>query len=150
MPKLECNLPTKCKILHQTASIFDPIGFLTLAVLPMKLFIQELWEKNRLRGANVAAVSIIDSWSDVEVRIPRKASDTINTTEIHTFVDASQKVYALARCNETLYGGSDQIGFDKRKKDGQNGVLAKSVPAAKYTETIRTVEDVVYVADIAN
>ena len=110
---LSCDVPqlkpsesmTKTDILSYTNKIFDPLGFLAPAVLPLKLILQSTWLA-RLgwdeQLPNEAAVKVkqwfVEAGCLNEICIPRYMKNGIQSTnvdlELHTFCDASQEAYA--------------------------------------------------------
>jgi hypothetical protein len=106
VPKHEClEKITKRVILSLVQKIFDPMGFLSPALLPPKLMIQRAWAKE------VGWDQVLDEeahrdfqqWGkEVEIleqiRLPRKVTGNhkLNEVQLHTFTDGSQSAFAAA------------------------------------------------------
>ena len=87
---------------EKIATLFDPLGFLSPYVVRAKILFQEMWAsgtdwddpvyENRLRKAHQWLNELLELPS---LRIPRcfRTNIKVRSTTLHTFVDASQKVY---------------------------------------------------------
>ncbi|XP_059622190.1 uncharacterized protein LOC132265510 [Phlebotomus argentipes] len=93
---------TKRGITSESASIFDPIGWLAPVILRAKIIIQMLW-KEEVGWDQKPAEVIINRWKDFrnditaieEIRIPRWTQYTPQSrVELHGFADASEKAFA--------------------------------------------------------
>lgn len=94
----------KRKILSTIASIYDPCGFCSPVILPIKLLLQELWEL-KVKWDTVLSEELQRKWEDLmdnlkdikHIEIPRfmgVAGKVGNTTyELHGFSDASKYAY---------------------------------------------------------
>ncbi|KIH60745.1 integrase core domain protein [Ancylostoma duodenale] len=99
-----CPNPTKRKVLQFTHATFDPLGYLIPLLLPAKIYLQDLWKRNR--GWDDLLTPEEDrEWQEIcnnaaryVATIPRSiaASPTNNQYELHTFTDASLRSYAAA------------------------------------------------------
>ena len=94
---------TKRQILKKTATVFDPLGFLTPFTLMAKLILQNLWRTNIDWDDDVDA-STQESWErwlqelskiSQTIRIPRSFNIQPGyQTQLHLFCDASEKAFA--------------------------------------------------------
>ena len=110
---LSCEIPmlqikegvSKRAILSYINKVFDPIGFLTPALLPLKLLLQDAWAVKMGWDEYLPEESVdkLKLWSDeVEslrhIRIKRSLTGGLfpdkGMLELHTFCDASQEAYA--------------------------------------------------------
>ncbi|XP_059047815.1 uncharacterized protein LOC131843226 [Achroia grisella] len=96
------NLLTKRNILRQIASLFDPMGWLSPAIIKAKIFMQKLWLKP-VDWDKELSNDLKEEWNKYkndlpvlsEIKIPRwneRPSDV--DVELHGFADASQSAYA--------------------------------------------------------
>ena len=97
---------TKRNVLKKTATLFDPLGFLSPFVVRAKLFMQQAWV-DALEWDEVLPSERREQWKTwfgelpllEEIKIPRCLKDTSreeNSISLHTFSDASEKAYAAA------------------------------------------------------
>ncbi|XP_059061322.1 uncharacterized protein LOC131854209 [Achroia grisella] len=96
------NLLTKRNILRQIASLFDPMGWLSPAIIKAKIFMQKLW-LNQVDWDEELSNDLKEEWNKYkndlpvlsEIKIPRWNGSTIDVeVELHGFADASQSAYA--------------------------------------------------------
>ena len=90
---------TKQKFLATLASIFDPLGMITSVTLKMKLFLEELWEKEeewdeRLTSKNVTTWKGImaDMNGISSIHLPRFVGN--GSSQLLCFYFSSSKAYA--------------------------------------------------------
>ena len=98
---------TKRSVLQFIASIYDPTGDFSPAILKMKIFLQDIWkanmdwdsmvddEKAGLWGKIIADVMDIDKIS-VKRYVNLDMEDECNRYELITFTDASKRAYCAA------------------------------------------------------
>ena len=90
----------------KTATIFDPLGFLSPFTVRGKLLMQEAWTE-AVTWDEVMSFQLTKKWKTwfrelpdlAKVKIPRCLKDPHSKEErltIHTFTDASEKAYAAA------------------------------------------------------
>lgn len=93
-------LNTKRKILHFVASNFHPLGWLATIIIPLKCFLQELWEKQYKWDQELQEedkrqwINILQDWKTTQFVVPRLVGSKKEDRELHVFVDASSKAYA--------------------------------------------------------
>ncbi|VDN29658.1 unnamed protein product [Gongylonema pulchrum] len=101
LPNIEGEV-MKRKILQGIASIFDPLGLISPAILPAKVLLQNFWRKNYRWDDKINAEEasewerIIKEWKNACIEIPRKAATKKDLKEIHFFTDVSLHAYATA------------------------------------------------------
>ncbi|XP_070567292.1 uncharacterized protein [Ptychodera flava] len=99
-------LVTKREIVRATASLYDPLGFITPVHINAKIFVQKLW-KAQLQWDEPLQSDLRNEWVKIchelqtvsEIQIPRYPfnSDTNESKfELHAFSDASKKAYGAA------------------------------------------------------
>lgn len=96
---------TKRSVISDVARIYDPLGIAGPVVVAAKIFIQQLW-KLQLSWDDELPDSLASEWLDFRMalntlhntRIQRHVFDgqTSLHTQIHVFVDASEKAYGAA------------------------------------------------------
>jgi len=97
---------TKRNVLKKTATLFDPLGFLSPFVVKAKLFMQQTWLQ-ALEWDDVLPPEHKEQWKSwfselpllEEVKIPRCSKDRnreVHSVTLHTFSDASEKAYSAA------------------------------------------------------
>ena len=86
------NLPaTKREILGFISIIFDPLGFVTPAVLEPKLIMQDLWKRNIEWDEDIPD-DLAQIWSKWQATQPHYLSAE-ESIELHVFADASSVAY---------------------------------------------------------
>ncbi|XP_058810967.1 uncharacterized protein LOC131675845 [Topomyia yanbarensis] len=98
--------PTKREVLRVIMSIFDPLGFVAPFVVHGKCLIQDIW-RSKVGWDEKVPDEIFSRWKKwvqvlgrlCEVKIPRcyfpgYSADSLDTLELHVFVDASESAYA--------------------------------------------------------
>ena len=107
---------TKEGILSDTGKTFDVLGWLTPAVLPMKILFQELWKmgigwEEELPQAVLQAHQTwrdeLSSLSDVHVPRPYFLPEEALTVQLHGFSDASEKAFGAVIYVRTTYRHSN-------------------------------------------
>jgi len=92
---------TKRKVLATTASIFDPHGLLSPAVIAYKIFLQKVWQ-DKLLCDEVLPANLKQEWNQLLQNIPKLSQLKINrkficfnavNTQIHGFCDSSEQAY---------------------------------------------------------
>nr|CAD2168057.1 unnamed protein product [Meloidogyne enterolobii] len=96
---------TKRKILAFIASHFDPLGLITPLILPLKIFMQSLWE-NKLKWDDQLPVDLVEKWNtllkewtdETPINIPRRLSNSNQHQkfQLHCFTDASEAAMCAA------------------------------------------------------
>ncbi|XP_062710495.1 uncharacterized protein LOC134288735 [Aedes albopictus] len=96
--------PTKREILSVLMSIYDPLGLLANFLMPLKLLLQEIWRSGVAWDEPIADPQL-QKWKSWLTYLPQAGSVRIPrcytalapyeqlTTELHTFVDASELGY---------------------------------------------------------
>ena len=107
---------TKKQILSDTSKTFDVLGWITPAILPMKIMIQELWqlkvgwaeelpspyiERHRLWREELSLLA------DVQVHRPYFLMEETLTVQLHGFSDASEKAYGAVVYVRATYENSN-------------------------------------------
>lgn len=115
-------------ILSYIASIFDPLGLLSPAILPFKLFFQDLWNL-KLKWCDPLSASSLRKWSQLSNTI-KSSTFTINRRvsnfsseschhKLHAFSDASGVTFSCCVFLRTLYSSSEtcesRLIFSKSK-----------------------------------
>ncbi|XP_015376264.1 PREDICTED: uncharacterized protein LOC107170613 [Diuraphis noxia] len=93
---------SQAKILSEIATIFDPLGLFGPVIIIAKIIMQKLWQI-KVNWDDVLPDNICAEWQRYRdglpslnnLRIPRKiiSNKIVVITEIHGFVDASEKAY---------------------------------------------------------
>ncbi|CAB3981675.1 Hypothetical predicted protein [Paramuricea clavata] len=94
---------TKRNVLKKTASLFDPLGFLSPFIIKAKLYLQQAWLE-ALDWDDELPYKLKNQWKNwfnelhllQEIKIPRclKNSNLVTSVTLHSFSDASEKEYA--------------------------------------------------------
>jgi len=91
---------TNRRVLATTASIFDPLGLLSPAVIAYKIFLQKLWQ-DRLQWDELLPAHL-QEWNHLLQTIPKLSQLKINrrvicsnaaNIQIHGFCDSSERAY---------------------------------------------------------
>ena len=97
-PQRQCL--TKREILRFLAEHFDPVGLIAPALLPVKLFIQDLWRNGYSWDQEIDNkrkeewVQMTSQWTEFEFPVKRNITLQRSDSQLHIFVDASQLAYA--------------------------------------------------------
>ena len=92
------TVSTKRKVLATTASIFDPLGLLSPAVIAYKIFLQKLWQ-DKLQWDDLLPAYLQQEWNQLHQTIPNLSQIKINrkficanatNIQIHGFCDSSE------------------------------------------------------------
>ena len=112
---------TKRGILSQTASVFDPLGFLAPVIVKAKAILQEIWRSGVDWDDEVPAhlVAEWEKWTSSlaslgRLKIPRwfGTSDILHPPTLHVFADASEIGYgAVAYLVFTRKRGEAKVAF---------------------------------------
>jgi hypothetical protein len=107
---------TKCTVLATTASIFDPLGLLSPAVISYKIFLQKLWQ-DKLPWDELLPPHLQQEWNQLLQTIPQLPEIKINrkvicpnavNIQLHGFCDSSERAYGAC-----LYLRSTDIKTNK-------------------------------------
>jgi hypothetical protein len=99
MQTINSTESTKRKVLAITASIFDPLGLLSLAVIAYKIFLQKLWQ-DKLQWDELLPTHLQQEWNQLLSTIPKLLQLKINkkvscssatNIQIHGFCDSSKR-----------------------------------------------------------
>jgi len=92
---------TNRRVLATTASIFDPLGLLSPAVIAYKIFLQKLWQ-DRLQWDELLPAQLQQEWNQLlqsilklsQLKFNRKVicSNAVNIL-LHGFCDSSERAY---------------------------------------------------------
>uniref|UniRef100_A0A8R1XQ47 Uncharacterized protein n=1 Tax=Onchocerca volvulus TaxID=6282 RepID=A0A8R1XQ47_ONCVO len=131
------SFQTKRQILQFYAAIYDLLGLLGPIILPWKLLIQDLWKKEMRCCLELEKAFKQFDVMEVSRWTPQEYS------EIHLFVDASEKAIGLAiyACRSSskpcklqlIYGNTKLV--PKREKRNQSANV-KKLNTAKYDQQI--------------
>ena len=92
---------TKRKVLATTASIFDPLGLFSPAVIVYKMFLQRLWQ-DQLQWDQPLPANFQQEWNQMhqslsqlfQIKMNRKViCPSATNIQIHGFCDSSEKAY---------------------------------------------------------
>jgi hypothetical protein len=103
MPQFAQSKLTKRIMLAHISKLYDPLGLLCPATLPVKLLIRDLWEdKNVLWDTPVSAeiqekwTELMRDWEGIAIKVPRFAGKNEMQNELHVFSDASAEAMGIA------------------------------------------------------
>lgn len=106
-----CSIISKREMLAYLMKIYDPLGLAANYTTQAKVIIQEIW-KTELDWDSPVPERIMEQWQrwkerikELEhIQIPRcySVASNIEVTELHTFVDASEKAFAAVVYLRTL------------------------------------------------
>jgi hypothetical protein len=97
----DSNEFTKRKVLAITASIFDPLGLMSPAVIAHKIFLQKLWQ-DKLQWDDLLPAHLQQEWNQLLQTIPTLSQLQINrkvicpkatNIQLHGFCDSSERAY---------------------------------------------------------
>jgi len=92
---------TNRKVLATTASIFDPLGLLSPAVIAYKIFLQKLWQ-DKLKCDELLPAHLQQEWNQLLQTISKMSQLEINrmficsnvvNIQLHGFCDSSERAY---------------------------------------------------------
>ena len=136
---LKSVLTTKRGILSLISSIFDPLGFITPALIEPKWIIQQLW-KRKIDWDELLPSDLTKRWQkwldnlpDIQnITLDRWYGSTNTDTELHVFADASKIAYGVA-C---------YIRFKANKRPKCSFIMSKSklAPVNKKSKSIPQLE----------
>ena len=105
---------SKRDIVSDTFKTFDVMGWLTPAILPMKILIQELWEMKVDWGEKLPEEKLLihQTWrkelpilSDVSIPRCYLLQEPVLTLQLHGFSDASEKAFGAVIYLRATYAG---------------------------------------------
>jgi hypothetical protein len=105
---------TKRKLLATTASIFDPLGLLSPAVIAYKIFLQKLCQ-DKLQWDDLLPVHLQQEWNQLIQTIPKLSQLKMNrkvicasatSIQIHGFCESSERAYGT--CLHSLHRQQQQ------------------------------------------
>ncbi|XP_048002611.1 uncharacterized protein LOC125239152 [Leguminivora glycinivorella] len=139
---------TKREVLRVLASVYDPCGIVSPLLMPIKLFLQELWRLDYKWDAPLSQDQY-RRWKKIEsnlreiheVEIPRYLGTNVNkgsVNELHCFADAAKDSYAAVvyfrSCNgseiKTLFllSKSRVAPLEKKNKKGKKNERKLTIP----------------------
>jgi len=101
MQQTNSTASTKRRVLATTASIVDPLGLLSPAVIAYKIFLQKLWQ-DRLKSDELIPAHLQQEWNQLIQTIPKLSQLNINrkvicsnavNIHLHGFCDSSVQAY---------------------------------------------------------
>jgi hypothetical protein len=92
---------TKRKVLATTASIFDPLGLLSPAVIAYKIFLQKLWQ-NKLQGDEQLPAHLKKEWDQLLYTIPKRSQIKATETLYVQMLPTSKYVDFVTALNELM------------------------------------------------
>uniref|UniRef100_A0A914KSR6 Integrase n=2 Tax=Meloidogyne incognita TaxID=6306 RepID=A0A914KSR6_MELIC len=128
---------TRRTVLSALAGIFDPLGLISPAILPAKIFFQQLWDEEHDWDTPLSEMEqkiweeFIKGWQIPEIRLPRRVlSSPYKEIQLHTFVDASSSAYAAAVYlrSESEYRAQANIIFSKNRLKPKKGGKTLTIP----------------------
>lgn len=96
---------TKRSILKETATLYDPNGFIAPVIVKAKMIMQNIWRLKETDWDDAVPENIKSEWLEIYANLPKLSQFTkkrwLNTyseskVEIHAFCDASGKAYGTA------------------------------------------------------
>ena len=126
---------TKREVLASIASLYDPLGYLAPVTMKMRLFLQQLWNKEKDWDDQMDKEDI-ESWRQIveeanaltSIDVPRYIGK--EKSQLICFCDASKNAYATAIYLKTMDQGQSKV----------NLIFAKSRIAPKKTMSIPRLE----------
>ena len=100
MQQTNSTVSTKRKVLATTASIFDPLGLLSPAVIAYKIFLQKLWQ-NKLQWDEPLPAHLQQEWNYLLQTIPKLSQLKVNrkvicsnavNVQLHGFCEAVKEL----------------------------------------------------------
>ena len=144
---------TKRQVLSSLSSVFDPIGFISPVVVPGKVFVSTLWQK-QYEWDEILPVDLQEQYHKIEGEIESATNlsfkrhldfDKTLPVEMHVFCDASPNV-AAACC--VYFIQNDKVEFISSKFKIASTKFQRTVPqwemvameiGARHAETIKTI-----------
>ena len=143
---------TKRQLLKTLASIYDPLGFASPALIEGKKLFQESC-KLHLQWDEVVPPEIQDAWnkwieninmlSSYEVPRCMKISETVDKIELHTFADGSEKAYGCVSYIKFIYDDnriSTSLLASKSRLTPVNNSTLKTVPRIELSAAKLAIE----------
>jgi len=125
---------TKRRLLATTASIFDPLGLLSPAVIAYKIFLQKLWQ-DKLQWDELLPAHLQQEWNQLLQTIPKLSQHKINRNvicsnsvniQLHGFCVSSERAYGACLYMRST-DSNNKIFCELR------GSTSKVVPLKQFT-----------------
>ena len=126
---------TKRQVLTTTTSLFNPLGYLTPAIVKMRLFLQNLWIQEK-RCDDQLQIEDIETWQKIMAEMKKLSTISVprhiggENPQLLCFCYASEKAYATVIYLKALYEGRSDV----------NLLFSKSRIAPKQKVTILQLE----------
>ncbi|XP_063543760.1 uncharacterized protein LOC134752112 isoform X2 [Cydia strobilella] len=139
---------TKREVLRILASVYDPCGIVSPLLVPIKLFLQELW-RNDYKWDSPLSQELLQRWKRIEsnlgdikeVKIPRYVESNVSEgseNELHCFADAAKDSYAAVVYLRSSNGLEVKTSFllsksrvaplEKKNKNGKKNERKLTIP----------------------
>ena len=136
---------TKRELLRKTATLFDPLGFLSPYVVHARILLQETWaagvDWDDPLGSDLQ--SKVDEWfRELEdlpsICIPQclQATRDVKSTSLHTFVDASEEAYGAVVYIRHTYVDGTVTSRMVASKSRVSPLQAVSIPRLELIATV--------------
>ena len=133
---------TKSSVLSGIASIFDPLGFLSPALLPARLFMQKLTEDKEKGWDTPLDESTQAEWEEISdqlmggrIAVKRKITVSEGST-LHVFTDASQDAYGAVIYLRTPREGGVEISLLTSKAKVRPAGVKMTIPRIRVGKAI--------------
>ena len=115
---------TKCEILKQSSSTYDPLSILSPFTVRSKILMQSLWQR-KFEWDEPLPEDVTTVWTNIshdlakaaKTEIPRcyfmQETDSLNDKVLHVFTDSSMKAYGA--CTHIVSGSESSLVMSRNR-----------------------------------